>query len=217
MTDTANALALARIKATWGDLASWSARLRVPLRPPAGSELARDDEDFVGWPMSQLVHWGLAAARDHLQAIRIHLEARNLFPYATGTLLRGGLLGAAQAVWVLSPDDPSARLERSRALAEEMMTRHEQYLSDLRKISPEPHATTDLVRKHVTRRLGQLRNLRAQDGQRSKFNATDVIELAAPRPQLVPISRLKHEPSGEDSQALPTALHGRRSVGAATP
>lgn len=170
---------LARIVGTWSDVDRWSKRLQTPLRPPDGSELAEDDKDFIGWPMSQLVSGGLAAARDHLQAIRIHIEAHNMFPFASGTLLRGGLLGAAQVVWLLAPDDRDTRLERSRTLGEEMMIRHEQYLADLRRIASEPHANTERVHQHVTMRLGEMRSLRSQHDQRGKFNATETIELAA--------------------------------------
>ena len=59
-------------------------------------------------PVSQVAWAGLAAASDHLQAIRVHLDpprgtALNLFPFAQFTLSRSALIGACQAVWVLAP------------------------------------------------------------------------------------------------------------------
>lgn len=80
--------------------------------------------DWKPWPLSQLAFGGLAAARDHLQAIRVHIEAGQLFPLATDTLLRGALLGAAQTVWMLAPDDQPTRLDYARTAAAEMLRRH---------------------------------------------------------------------------------------------
>lgn len=171
--------ALQRIVSTWSQLDGWRTRLGVAAPPASGSELAVDDSDFVGWPTSRLAHGGLIAAVDHLQAVRVHLQARNMFPFATGTLLRGALLGSAQAVWLLSPNDRPARLERSRQLAEEMTVNHHRYLNDLRTIAPTPHANTDNVHQHVTQRLVEIRALRAQHGQKGSFKATPVIEIAA--------------------------------------
>ena len=164
---------------TWTELDDWRGRLTATAPPSAESALAADDSDFPGWPISRLAHGGLAAAVDHLQAIRVHLEAKNMFPFATGTLLRGAFLGSAQAVWLLSPSDQPARLERSRKLAEEMTHKHLQFLTDLRSIASPPHANTDLVHRHVTKRFAEIRALRAEYGQKGTFNATEVIESAA--------------------------------------
>ena len=66
---------------------------------------------------SQLAWNGLAGAADHLSAIRRHVEARQLFPFSHLTLCRSALIGAAQAVWVLSPDDSQTRIKRARVVA----------------------------------------------------------------------------------------------------
>jgi len=113
-----------RMADTWAELDDWRGRLTATAPPAAGSALEADDTDFPGWPISRLADGGLAAAVDHLQALRIHLEAKNMFPFATGTLLRGALLGSAQVVWVLSPNDQPMRLERSRKLADEVTHKH---------------------------------------------------------------------------------------------
>jgi hypothetical protein len=59
-----------RIRSTFSDLDAWSARTTVGFRPQPGSALAIDDEDWKPWRLSQLAFGGLAAAQDHLEAIR---------------------------------------------------------------------------------------------------------------------------------------------------
>lgn len=109
----------------------------------------------------------------------MHIEAGQLFPLATDTLLRGALLGAAQTVWMLAPDDQPTRLDYARTAAAEMLRRHREWLSDLRRIDPEPHANTELVYAHVVKREKELAAKRAGVGQARDFVATSIIERAA--------------------------------------
>jgi hypothetical protein len=168
------------VQSTFADLDAWNARTNSVFTPNAGSDLALDDEDWVPWRMSQLAICGLAAAHDHLDAVRVHFEARRGFPLATETLIRGALLGAAQAVWMLAPADRDKRLDYSRCLAAEMYKRHREYLGDLREIDPtRTHASTETVFAHVAQREHELAAKRAAAGQARKFEATRVIEDAA--------------------------------------
>lgn len=171
--------ALRQIEGTFGDLELWDARTAAGFVPEPGSPLALDDEDWKPWRLSQLAFGGLAASHDHLEAIRVHIEARRLFPLATDTLLRGALLGAAQAVWLLAPDDHVTRLDFSRCAAAEMHRRQREWLSDLRKIPAEPHEGTDKVYAHVLERERELQAKRAAAGQTRKFDNTNIIERAA--------------------------------------
>lgn len=171
--------ALQRIEDTFSDLDLWDRRTSAGFVPQPGSVLALDDEDWKPWRLSQLAFGGLAAAQDHLEAIRVHIEARRLFPLATDTLLRGALLGAAQAVWLLAPDDRAERLDFARCAAAEMHKRHREWLTDLRKIPAEPHEGTETVYAHVMEREDELMAKRAAVGQSRKFEATNIIERAA--------------------------------------
>ncbi len=171
--------ALQQIEGTFGDLDLWDARTTAGFVPEPGSPLALDDEDWKPWRLSQLAIGGLAASHDHLEAIRVHIEARRLFPLATDTLLRGALLGAAQAVWLLAPEDQATRLDFSRCAAAEMHRRHREWLSDLRKIPAEPHEGTEKVYAHVFKREGELQAKREAIGQARKFDSTNIIERAA--------------------------------------
>lgn len=168
-----------QIRSTFPDLDTWGARTKRAFYPDAGSVLASDDEDWKPWRLSQLAFGGLAAAQDHLQAIRVHIEAHRLFPLATDTLLRSALLGAAQAVWLLAPDDQTTRLDFARTAAAEMHKRHREWLSDLRRVGEGSHANTEVVHNHVVTREKQLASKRAAAGQARMFEATNIIERAA--------------------------------------
>lgn len=168
-----------RIRSTFPTLDSWRTRTANAFHPQPGSPLALDDEDWKPWRLSQLAFGGLGAAYDHLQAIRAHIDAHRLFPLATDTLLRGALLGAAQAVWMLAPEDQHERLDFARTAAAEMHRRHREWLSDLRRVSPEPHQGTELVFEHVVEREKELAAKRAAAGQARKFDSTNIIERAA--------------------------------------
>lgn len=167
------------IRATFPSLDTWGARLAIPLPPPAGSELSVDDLDWPWVPVSQVAAIGLGGARDHLQAVRVHLDVGQLFPFAQLTLIRGALIGGAQAAWVLAPTDRERRTERARCIASHMYTEHGKYLDLLRALAPTPHQGTEMVASHVRKRGVELDTLRARDGQKVVLNTTRMVEEAA--------------------------------------
>lgn len=169
----------ARIRSTFARLDEMRARVGAPFPPDPGSELAADDEDWPAFPVTQVAASSMAAAVDHLQAFRMHVEVGQLFSFAHPTLLRTALLGSAQAVWVLAPDNPYERRARARTLAVHVNTEHLKFLKDLQSLTPEKHAGTDTVAAHAELRLTELKEARAVAGQREKFEATRVIEVAA--------------------------------------
>lgn len=170
---------LEQLRRTFPTLDEWGVALARPFRPKGGSALSADDTDWVPVPLSQVAVMGLGSARDHLHAVRILIEARQLFPFAQSTLIRGAVIGASQAVWVLAPDDRELRLERARRLADHMDVEHGNYIDVLRRIAPEPHMNTELVAEHLRKRQGELRALRIQDGQRASLNTTEMVKAAA--------------------------------------
>ena len=128
----------AQIRATFADLDAWGVRLRTVYRPAPGSDLAADDLDWPVLPVSQVAIAGMGSARDHLQAVRVHLDLDlpEVFPFAQGTLLRTAMLSAAQAVWVLAPDAPADRVKNARTLARHTYEQHLLYLRDLQSLAP---------------------------------------------------------------------------------
>jgi hypothetical protein len=167
------------IRGTFADLDRWAQRLGVAYVHQSGSELAQDDLDWSVMSVSAVAVSSMAAARDHLQAVRVHIEARQLFPFAQASLVRTATLSAAQAVWVLAPDRRHDRVRNARTLAQHMYEQHLVFLRDLQALAASPHAGTDAVEGHVAQRLAELSAKRAADGQKSRFEATKTIEVAA--------------------------------------
>ena len=201
-----------RIRDTFPDLDLWDARTSTGFIPEPGSPLALDDEDWKPWRLSQLAFGGLAAAQDHLEAIRAHIEAGRGFPLATDTMLRGALLGSAQAVWLLAPDDRETRLDFARCAAAEMHKRHREWLSDLRKIPGEPHEGTEIVYAHVVMRENELADKRTAAGQARRYDNTNIIERAAAAafgPSMVTEARTVWRSLSGSSHGLVWPMFGR--------
>ncbi|MEO6570909.1 MAG: hypothetical protein ABIO83_05125 [Ilumatobacteraceae bacterium] len=117
-----------------------------------GSELQLQDVEWSYVPSSTVALVGLAAAREHLHAIRLLIAARELFPSATATLARAALEGAAQTVWMLAPDDHAERMRRSLSIVREDYRHHRNF--------GEFAATADTVEKNPTadEQTGRLRD-----------------------------------------------------------
>lgn len=170
---------LAEVQATFPALDRWHDALTVLYRPNPGTDLALDDAAWPYMPTSQLAIMGLGSARDHLQAVRVHLEAGETFPYAQSTLIRGALVGAAQAAWVLSPSERQVRVERSWCIAAEIYSQHLKYLRTLDLADPNPHAVRSELIARVSERELQLADLRSTAGSARQLQATGMIVEAA--------------------------------------
>lgn len=168
-----------KITATFPTLDKWGDDVGRPFIPPEGSEMAIDDEDWPPERLSQVAFMGLGSARDHLHAVRVLIEARQLFPFAQSTLIRAALVGGAQAVWVLAPAERGTRTARARTVALHMDNEHRKHLEQLRALSEVPHEGTELVYERVVQRLQELEARRTADGQRSSLNTTEMVEQAA--------------------------------------
>lgn len=172
--------ALAAIESTYDTLPHWFARLRSTYVPHPKSDLAIDDADWPYMPVSQVAWVGLAGAADHLDAVRDLLAGGKLFSFAQLTLCRSALVGAAQAVWVLAPDDRTLRLKRARLVAAYVYTHRLKYFYELRKLESE---VNDGIEFHVSKdevRLAQLQAKRTADGQSKKdiLRTGEMIEQA---------------------------------------
>lgn len=206
-----------RVRETFPDLYRWGLRLAHPFVPAPGSELAEDDSDWRWTPVSQVAFTGMGAARDHLQAVRVHIEAGELFPFAQQTLLRTAILAAAQGVWVLAPNDREERLRRARTFAYENLKQHLVFLRDLQGLSPAPHAGTDAVERHAAQRRTELADLRAAAGQGAQpLNATDVIQKAVlatwGSPELATEARVEWRRGSGAAHGLPWSVLGRQGT-----
>jgi hypothetical protein len=167
------------VTATFPVITEWQLRGLTAYRADPGSDLHVDDQDWPPMPVSQIAWLGLSVAADHLNAIRRHIEVKQLFPLSHLTLCRSALIGASQTAWVLAPDSRATRLARARTVAIYLYGKHLQYLHGLRDLKDTPHQNTNLVIEHVEQRHAELEAKRTAEGQKAVLIATDMIETAA--------------------------------------
>jgi len=175
--------AASAIRATFEQLDTWHA-IEGPFIPGSGSQLKGDDDDWPSLPISQVAWMGLTASLDHLLAIRWHIDVPRgqtirLFPFAHFSLCRSALLGAAQSVWVLSPESSTERIKRARTVVTFLQEQHLAYLSGLQAWADAPDANTDAVAAHLRMRIDELAAKRLSDGQSGSLKATHMIREAA--------------------------------------
>lgn len=112
--------ALMQMLDTEVDLDRWRLRGHRVEEPEAGSELAMDDGIFPHMAISQLARMSLLPAGEHLRLALDAIKAQQLYPSSHFTVLRGALVGASQAVWMLGPEDRDERRERGLIVLTEM-------------------------------------------------------------------------------------------------
>lgn len=170
--------ALAKIRSTFDQLEADRARWATASPPPKGSPLAEDDKTWPSSPLSSHARQCLVCAWDHLDLTRLTIEQRRSFPTATYSVLRGALLGSAEALWLLTPADPVDRRERGLATTQEWLGKRIQWQHEL---TPDLRNIDDAARSgEQLRRLDE--DLLAVTALRTKkftLNATRIIEEAA--------------------------------------
>lgn len=87
-----------------------------------------------------------------------------LYPTAPFTLLRGALVGGAQAVWLLSPAEPSLRQERGLCVAEAMYVELRKLCNEQLgfKLTDDERSILEDQTEWVTERIAEVKNLRKQ-------------------------------------------------------
>lgn len=169
------------IRGTFSQVATWH---RTPLFVPAvGSELRTDDSEWRYQPLSQMAKSGLDVAAEHLYAVRVLIDAGQLFPFGHRALIRTALLGATYAVWLLDPSDPYERARRHRVFVEMVYRRHLQYLEELLTLATDEDSqewrNTCTVQRHLSSRKDELDALRASKGEKARWEDTSAIAEAA--------------------------------------
>lgn len=111
--------ALDVVRRTFVTLEEHRERWRTAVAPHPTSALAADDKRWPSMPLGQQVRQCLVTAWDHFDLVKLTVERQRGYPTATNSVIRGALLGGAQALWALLPDEPSQRQERGLMLAQE--------------------------------------------------------------------------------------------------
>ncbi|MGJ9412384.1 hypothetical protein ACHAAC_06705 [Aeromicrobium sp. CF4.19] len=167
------------MRETYRQLEGWQRRAAKadPEQPQSGSEFDSDDQVFPKYPISELARQSLVTAGEHLRLSRDAIESGNLYPSAHFTALRGALVGASQAVWIMAPDDRDSRVQRGlKALAEMYMQMHK-YYGALEGVRLDASQKVELAEQlgWVAEREAQVAALRRTQ---ESLNVTDMITAA---------------------------------------
>lgn len=176
--------ALRHIEPTYPYLDVWRARSRSAERPERESELEADAHIWTWHPPYEVARQSLIAAVQHLNLARTAIEAHEIYPTSHFTVLRGALVGAAQAVWLLAPDDALERQQRALRVIDEWYRRRTQYNNaiDPVSLSDEDQARLRDQTSHLDERRRHARRLWTRTdtlGAGEGLNLTRVITWAS--------------------------------------
>jgi hypothetical protein len=163
------------IQSTYQDLDRWFGRQKIqPESPQNGSELHEDDKVFPAHKISEVARLSLALSVEHMRLIRVVLDKRELFPSAPLTTLRGALVGAAQAVWIISPDDRETRQKRGLCVIAEEYAQLGKFYREVDRLDPGkvPASQWDWLNQRIAA-VAALRGPKAFE-----LNQTDMIGAA---------------------------------------
>jgi len=123
--------ALAQITSIFAAHEGLRERWQIATPPRVGSELARADTVWPLLPFTEHARQCLVAAWEHFDVIRLAIDARRLFVTGLNGVLRGALVAASMAYWLLGPDEQNERDQRGLALTDEWYRRRIQYQTGL--------------------------------------------------------------------------------------
>lgn len=207
MSTAADTAFLRHMAAYEPTLEGWRLRAQKLEEPQPGSELSEDNKVFLQ-PISDEARLSLISAGEHLRLAWTAIKAGELYPTAHFTTLRGALMAASQAVYILGPDDPSVRRERGLAVIVESYHRLRQFHVECLNMPDLGEDDRQKIHDHLiwldTRKAGA----KAAGAQAKGVNMSDdVIPYAGalvygPRPDLQhSVMRLWRQMSG-DAHAL---------------
>jgi len=170
--------ALTQMLDTAAELDRWRLRAHRIEEPESGSDLAIDDEVFQRMAISQLARMSLILAGEHLRLALDAIKAKQLYPSSHFTVLRGALVGASQAVWILGHQDRDVRRERGLTVVTEMYAQMDKYYGflDGTRLGNDDRARLDDQRLWLSERRDDVTLIRRG---KASLNLTDVIGAAA--------------------------------------
>lgn len=177
-----------RIKRCVDAVRQWEPRTREPDTIEPGSSLHSDDQHWKSFPASSAAWYGLVTAVDHLALVADQTQDGTnlrLRPSSPFTVTRAALLGASQAVWVLS-GSRSERIRRTLVIAEDERKLHRTFLRDYMN---DPFTKVELssgfleelgeMDKKLTDEIDAIRDERTARGDKETFQSTKMMQEAA--------------------------------------
>lgn len=172
---------LQQILSTSNSLEVWRTRSRELETPMRGSQLHLDDKIWQWFPISEITRQSLIASTQHLNLALTAIKAHDIYPSSHFTVLRGGLIGACQAVWILGPDGRNERQQRGLRVIHEWYKQALKYSEAQLNPIQNPH-TSNLEIDHMRSRKAECRELWHQTQTltaKQELNLTDAIKWAA--------------------------------------
>ncbi|MDZ4351784.1 MAG: hypothetical protein U1B81_04075 [Arthrobacter sp.] len=159
-------------------LESWRHRAQTLEEPQPGSELSEDNKIFPQ-PIGDEARLSLISAGEHLRLAWTAIKAGQLYPTAHFTTLRGALMAASQALYILGPDDPSVRQERGLAVIFESYHRLRQFHEECLKMPNLREDDRQKIHQQIIWLEGRKAGAKAAGAQARGINMThDVIPYA---------------------------------------
>ncbi|MEO5317461.1 hypothetical protein PV761_02545 [Arthrobacter sp. CC3] len=164
---------------------SWEVRIERPDEIAARSSIDRDDEGLPGHPVRSAAWYGLIAAVDCLGLVADLSKELTLRPSSMFTSTRAALLGASQAVWVLTGTREVRQL-RALSVANDEYKNHRGFVNDyakdpfIRQGQPAGMVAEleDLAQK-LTDKMHALKELRQGKPYAGDFSSTVMMREAA--------------------------------------
>lgn len=188
-------------------LEGWRYRAWRLENPQPGSDLFEDNKVFVQ-PIGDEARLSLISAGEHLRLAWTAIKAGELYPTAHFTTLRGALMAASQALYILGPDDPNIRRERGLAVIVESYHRLRQFHEECLRMPNLDEEDRQKIHQQLEWLDGRKVSAKAAGAQAQGINMTDnVIPYASSlvygaRPELQhSLMRLWRQMSG-DAHAL---------------
>lgn len=208
------------LKTYESDLNGWRIRAQQVEIPQTGSELNKDDAVFPYSPISEASRVCLVSAGEHLRLAWTALEVGEVYTIAHFTTLRGALVAASQAVYILGPEEAEVRRQRGLAVIIESYTRLRQFHQYMLKMPGLPESEKQQMSDQVdwiSTRIGMAR----EAGADQRVNLTGgVIPYAAEivygkKPGLEHSVNILWRQMSGDAHALSWSLALKSTIGAA--
>lgn len=169
------------IEAFWPKLEMryWSCSSDWPPLP--GSELATDEQQWPTMPSGASTWFCLIAAQDHLRLFKHLLESETVHPIASESILRGALVAAATAAWLVLPKDGDTRHERAWLYALDCYRNRSTWSNLAQRLALDAEAFETAQREDKDR-ITRLRSLLKESSQTptpDRMNLTSVIDWVA--------------------------------------
>lgn len=172
-----------RLRILGDGVRDWRAQMDSPPQIDATHGLGLDDEPLPGMGVSGLAWFSRSSSVDNLDMVlRTINEGGLTFPFAQFTVARGGLLGAAHAVWLLHPEERLVRQSNALQLAHHDLGQEQTAARDVVRLLPEMADVVQLRVGEIAAEQAELVEVAERIGAPSptrRINDTAVITAVA--------------------------------------